>query len=146
VTETGAAGATGSDPAREERRRRRAEREAKKKAAAEKRRAARDAKKTGTAEAATGDELEEPADAADLQRDAGAFLGVLYRIAGLVVALFGGTMAKVSKAEATEDAAAFVPILRKLPGFAKVVGYIAAPFVVVERIAEKTTRKETRSK
>lgn len=150
VTETGAAGPTSDGAAQlDERRKARGAR-----GSARRRKRARARKPAGEVAAAAvePDEPEDDAEAGDeksaaeLHRDATALLGVVYRLAGVVVGLFGGRMAKVERGEAAEDAKSLVPLMQKWDGFARFVGYLAAPFVIVQRVAEKTTRAEPAQK
>lgn len=78
---------------------------------------------------------------ADRARDLAVFLSGLWLILRALAALLGWKVAPLTEPEAAEDAKSFVPMARRYPAFDSLCTWVAAPVVIVRRIAAKVSRK-----
>lgn len=74
-------------------------------------------------------------------RDLSLAWRVLWRILGFLAGFAGYDLAPLTEKEAAEDAQSFLPIAERFAAVDRAVTWAAAPFVLVERIAGKLSRR-----
>lgn len=78
---------------------------------------------------------------ADRARDLAVFLSGVWLIARALASLIGWKLGPLTEAEAAEDAKSFVPMARRYPAFDSLCTWVAAPVVIIRRIAAKISRR-----